>query len=201
MKLNLSWAATHFTQWKRPQKAGDLQSEVAFVINDHKTFWPSGLKTEGGLSSLGPFKTGSTIFVVPFRLHFVMPQCTSNKVHVISSLYHEICPLVFTNVHQLLHEILKHCYFHLCLPHGCVFWHGWVRPYEIRVQSHHKILSPLLHASQIQSFFPPSNFLHCTITNMALNAFHKLFGKNSSIADLKSIKVIVTGSKSSHINI
>ena len=51
LKSNLSWEATPFAQWKWPQKADGLKSEVAFVLNYHKSFWPSGRKTKGGLSS------------------------------------------------------------------------------------------------------------------------------------------------------
>ena len=35
--------ATMFEQWKWPQKAGGLKSEVTFVINYHNKCWPSGL--------------------------------------------------------------------------------------------------------------------------------------------------------------
>ena len=47
-----------FWQWKWPQKAGSPKSELAFIINYHKTAWSSGLK-----SSQVPFKTGLTVYI------------------------------------------------------------------------------------------------------------------------------------------
>ena len=76
MKLqsSLSWEATLFSLWKWPQKAGGLKSEIVFVINYHAMFWPSGLKTKGGLSSQRPFKAGLTgpltYLTLPFWLCF-----------------------------------------------------------------------------------------------------------------------------------
>ena len=53
IQSNLFWEATPFAHWKWPQKGGSLKSEVASVTKYHKSFWPSGLKTEGGLCLAG----------------------------------------------------------------------------------------------------------------------------------------------------
>ena len=82
IQSSLFWeATTPFALWKWPPKAGGFKSEIAFVINCHKTFWPSCLKTEGGFSSQRPFKTGST---VPVKIIYKY-KCKSTHTYICAS--------------------------------------------------------------------------------------------------------------------
>ena len=53
--------AIPFAQGKWLQEAGGHKLEVAFVVNYHKTFSPSDLRTERGLSPQGTFKINLTV--------------------------------------------------------------------------------------------------------------------------------------------